>query len=191
MKSRDQILLEECYQKILLISERGYDEAWELFHLPGADVQQMVKSLFKFNYKTREEMDNDDKVDQLAERIGAIIDKMPAQKFPWNEIHKLKTLDTKWVQAYQAIQDSPNVEEECIKLMDQRDAEGEKRPGGKKTNKEIFDDVVKGLGDPAVYLKMPSAIYAVGGRTRTFVALATKTNIKAVILTPEILQRFV
>jgi hypothetical protein len=37
---------------------------------------------------------------------------------------------------------------------------------------------------------MPSKTYIVGGRTRTFAALAIKTDIKATILTPEILQKF-
>ncbi len=189
MKSKDQLLLEEAYEKVLL-NEKGYDEAWEMFHLKGSDVQQMNKELFGFNYETPEAMNKDSNVDVLAKRLGVFIDKLPAQKFPWNKITELKTMDPKWLKAFQSIQESPNVEQECVKLMSQRDAEGEPRPGGKKTNEEIINDVKHGLGDPVVLLKMPTAFYAVGGRTRMFAALATKTDIKAVILTPEILQRF-
>jgi len=189
MKSKDQVLLEEAYEKVLLC-EKGYDEAWELFHLKGTDVQKMNKELFGFNYKTPEEMDKDTKVDKLAKRLGAFIDKLSVQKFSWKKITELKTMDSKWLKAFQSIQESPNVEQECIKLMSQRDAEGEPRPGGKKTNEEILQDVKKGLGDPVVLLKMPAAFYAVGGRTRMFAALATKTDIKAIVLTPEILQKF-
>jgi len=189
MDKKDQQLLEEAYQRILL-NEDGYAEAWELFHLPGKDVQQLIKSLFKFNYKSKEAMDEDPKVDQLAKKLGSYIDKLQTQMFPWDKIPSLKTLDVKWVKAFQSIQVSPNVEEECIKLLDQRDQEGDPRPGGKLTNKEIIEMVKKKLGDPVVYLQMPSSLYAVGGRTRTFVALALKIPIKAVILTPEILKYF-
>lgn len=189
MKSKDQVLLEEAYEKVLLC-EKGYDEAWEMFHLKGTDVQKMNRELFGFKYKTPEKMDKDSKVDVLAKKLGAYIDKLPVQKFSWKKITELKTMDSKWLKAFQSIQESPNVEQECIKLMSQRDAEGEPRPGGKKTNEEILNDVKNGLGDPVVLLKMPSTFYAVGGRTRMFAALATKTDIKAIVLTPEILQKF-
>lgn len=190
MKSRDQQLLEEAYQKVLL-NEDGYAEAWELFHLPGTDVQQMVRTLFRFNYKSKEAMDNDPRVDALAKKLGSYMDRLPVQKFPWNKIPTLITLDAKWVKAFQSVQDSPNPEEECIKLMEQRDAEGGERPGGKKTNAEILNDVKTGSGDPVVILQMPSKTYIVGGRTRTLAALAIKTDIKSVILTPDILQGFI
>jgi len=190
MKNKDTLLLEAAYQRVLL-NEAGYSEAWELFHLPGPDVQQMVRNLFRFNYKSKEAMDDDPKVDALAKKLGSYIDRLPVQKFPWNKIPTLITLDAKWVKAFQSIQNSPNVEEACIKLMEQRDAEGGERPGGKKNNSEIVDDVKKGSGDPVVILQMPSKTYIVGGRTRTFAALGIKTDIKAVILTPDILQGFI
>ena len=70
------------------------------------------------------------------------------------------------------------------------DEGGAKRPGGKLGNDTLFSNIKNGLGDPVVILKTPSASYAVGGRTRMFAALAAKTDIKAIILTPEILRQF-
>ena len=182
-------LLAEKYEQVLL-NEDGYEEAWEMFHLKGSDVQKMNRELFGFNYETPEAMNKDPKVDMIAKSLGTFIDKLKIQKLPWNKIPGLKTMVPKWLKAFQSIQDSPNVEQECVKLMLQRDAEGGPRPGGKKPNEKIIKDIKEGLGDPVVLLKMPSAFYAVGGRTRMYAALATKTDVRAIILTPEILQQW-
>jgi hypothetical protein len=136
-------------------------------------------------------MDKDSKVDDLAHKLGSYMDTLPVVKYPWNEIPNLKETDPKWIKAMQSIQNSPDVESEYIKLMTQRDNQGEPRPGGKKGNDELFNGVKQGTEDPVVILKLPTGMYAVGGRTRMYAALASKTNIKAIILTPEILSKFV
>lgn len=173
-----------------LILEKNYDEAWELFHLKGQDVRELVKNVFKLNYPTPEAMDRDPKVDKLAHQLGAYMDRLPVVSFPWNQIPALETMDPKWVKQMLQIQNLPNAEQAYIELMNKRDEEGGPRPGGKKGNDELINDVKNDRAEPVVILKMPSKMYAVGGRTRMFAALALKKNIRAIILTPENLVRF-
>jgi hypothetical protein len=189
MKNKDQVLLEQAYLKVLL-NEKNYDEAWELFSLKSPDVKKLVKNVFKLNYPDLETMNNNPKVDELAHKLGAYMDTLPIVKYPWGKIPNLKEIDLNWIKKMQLIQNSVNPEEEYIKLMDKRDAEGGERYGGKLANKQLFNNVKQGIGDPVVLLKLGEITYAVGGRTRMFAALASKTDIKAIILTPENLSRF-
>ena len=189
MKNRDQILLEEAYTRVLL-QEKNYDEAWELFSLKSQEVKDLVKKVFKLNYPSLDAMNNDPKVDELAHKLGDYMDSLPVTKYYWSQIPNLKEIDQNWIKKMQTIQNAENVEQEYIKLMTQRDKEGGERYGGKLGNNTLFNNVKNGLGDPVVILKTPSASYAVGGRTRMFAALAAKTDIKAIILTPEILRQF-
>ncbi len=189
MKTKDQILLEEAYLRVLL-TEKNYDEAWELFSLKSPDVKKLVKNIFKLNYPDLDAMNNDPKVDELAHKLGTYMDTLPTVKYPWKKIPNLKEIDSEWIKKMQLIQNAVNPEEEYIKLMDKRDAEGGERFGGKLTNKQLFNNIKQGIGDPVVLLNIGETTYAVGGRTRMFAALASKTDIRAIILTPENLSRF-
>lgn len=175
---------------VSMLLEKNYDEAWELFGHIEPEVKKLIKNIFKINNDNVEIMNKDPKVDELAHKLGAYMDTLPVTKFPWNQIPNLKEIDQNWIKKMQSIQNSSNVEAEYVKIMTQRDNEGGERFGGKLTNDTLFKNVKQGLGDPVVILKLPNAMYAVGGRTRMFAALASKTNIKAIILTPEILSKF-
>lgn len=185
---------EELYRLVkesFLSSEKNYYEAWELFHLKNPAVKKLTKNLFELDYSSPEAMDKDPKVDELAHKLGVYIDTLPVVEYSWKEIPNLKEIDPKWIKIMQSIQDLPNVKEKYVELMTKRDNEGDERPDGKLTNERLFKDVEQGINDPVVLLKLSKNVYAVGGRTRMFAALASKTNIKAIVLTPKILSKFV
>lgn len=185
---------EELYNLIkesFLSLEKNYYEAWELFHLKDPAVKKLIKNIFELDYPNPEAMDEDPKVDELAHELGAYMDTLPATKYPWEKIPNLKEMDSKWIKAMQSIQNAPNVKKEYVELMTKRDDEGDERPDGKLANETLFSDVEQGKNDPVVILKLKENAYAVGGRTRMYAALASKTNIKAIILTPKILSKFV
>lgn len=185
---------EELYRLVeesFLSSEKNYYEAWELFHLKNPNVKKLIKNIFKLNYPNSKAMDEDPKIDELAHKLGAYIDTLPVIEYSWKKIPSLKEIDSKWIKIMQSIQDVPDVKEKYAELMAKRDNEGDERPDGKLTNERLFNDVEQRINDPVVLLKLSKNMYAVGGRTRMFAALASKTNIKAIILTPKILSKFV
>jgi hypothetical protein len=176
----------------MVLTESNYHEAWELFHLGKDDgnVRKFVKDVLKINNDDPDKLNKDPKIDTLAKNLGSYMDTLPVTDFPWNQISNLKTIDQNWVKEMLSIQNKPNVEEEYVRLMDRRDKEGGERPGGKLENSKLFNLVKSKTAEPVVILKLPTGMYAVGGRTRMFAAVASKTNIRAIILTSENLLKF-
>ena len=190
MKNNDIILLEQAYNSIYskenntFLCESGYSEAWELIGHKISEVREIAKTIFNLgNYNPQ-----DVKVDDFCIYLGAYIDKLPTTALSWEKIPTLLEMDQKYIKLMQDIQDKPNTRELYIQTMTKRDEDGP-RPEGKLSNGVLYDTVKANKMEPPVLIHISSGLYAVGGRTRLYAALASQTNINVIILTQQNLAK--
>jgi hypothetical protein len=164
-----------------LLRESGYEEAGELLSQPVPEIRQFVSAL---GLPSPIDWNNPQQI-KLAQRLGAVIDSVPATAIAAAAIPQLKNLANKpgedrILKQIISISGKPNAAERYATIMNARDsAEGRKR--GYDVG-SLIQSLQNGRYESPVILQLPTGLYVIGGRTRLYAALALGQQINVKII---------
>ena len=172
------------------LMDENYADAYELLCSLEPEVQKTVTTKFPFlngGVETRRMVVLRENV---AKKLGAILDDLPVQNMSVAEILKLNNLDNMpedpyMLQALKEISGKEGYREQYIKeqlARDKRDDREREFP-----LEPIIEAVEAGSCRPPLIIELDSGRYVIDGRTRLYAAVASNKSLDVTVITTEVL----
>jgi len=172
------------------LMDENYADAYELLCSLDPDVQKAVTTKFPFlngGVETRRMVVLRENV---AKKLGTILDDLPVQNMSVSEITKLNNLDNMPQDPYmlKALQDISGKEGyrevyiEELTARDKRDSREREFP-----LEPIIEAVEAGSCRPPLIIELDSGRFVIDGRTRLYAAVASNKSLDVTVITTEVL----
>lgn len=170
--------------------DENYADAYELLCSFEPEVQKAVATKFPFLNGGVETQRMVALRENVAKKLGSILDNLPVQNMSVGEIAKLNNLDNMpqdpyMLKALQDISGKEGYREVYIKELSARD----KRDSREREFplEPIIEAVEAGSCRPPLIIELDSGRYVIDGRTRLYAAVASNKSLDVTVITTEVL----
>ena len=172
------------------LMDENYADAYELLCSFETEVQKAVATKFPFLNGGVETQRMVALRENVAKKLGSILDDLPVQNMSVGEIAKLNNLDNMpqdpyMLKALQDISGKEGYREVYIKELSARD----KRDSREREFplEPIIEAVEAGSCRPPLIIELDSGRYVIDGRTRLYAAVASNKSLDVTVITTEVL----